>query len=99
LQESAELLETLIRGIAQGDTESVWRTAHKLKTSVGTIGRMRAFETSRALGHLAAYPGWYRHPASRPCDHERGNRDAHRRKYFELTQPRSTPHQRKGSAR
>jgi signal transduction histidine kinase/two-component SAPR family response regulator/HPt (histidine-containing phosphotransfer) domain-containing protein len=53
LQESAELLASLNRGIAEGDTESVWRTAHKLKTSVGTIGAMRAFQTSIALEQLA----------------------------------------------
>jgi signal transduction histidine kinase/two-component SAPR family response regulator/HPt (histidine-containing phosphotransfer) domain-containing protein len=53
LQESAELLASLNRGIAEGDTESVWRTAHKLKTSVGTIGAMRAFQTSLTLEQLA----------------------------------------------
>jgi CheY-like chemotaxis protein len=53
LQESSELLESLNRGIAQGDTEAVWRTAHRLNTSVGTIGGMRAFETSLALEQLA----------------------------------------------
>jgi CheY-like chemotaxis protein len=53
LQESSELLESLNRSIAQGDTETVWRTAHKLKTSVGTIGGVRAFQASLALEELA----------------------------------------------
>ena len=53
LQESPTLLEQLSRSIREHEAEHVRRIAHRLKTSAGTIGGVRAYEAAMAVEQMA----------------------------------------------
>jgi len=57
LQDCKELEPRIRRDIAAGDVASLARTAHKLKTSAGTIGGTRAYHAALALETAARSDG------------------------------------------
>jgi two-component system, sensor histidine kinase and response regulator len=53
LQESSSLVNQLSRSINEDEPDEVRRIAHRLKTSAGTIGGVRAYEAAVAVEHMS----------------------------------------------
>jgi HPt (histidine-containing phosphotransfer) domain-containing protein len=49
LQESGTLMEQLSRSVREDEPDEACRIAHRLKTSAGTIGGVRAYEAAAAM--------------------------------------------------
>jgi HPt (histidine-containing phosphotransfer) domain-containing protein len=49
LEDSPRVRETLRAAAATGDSEGVWKAAHRLKGSVGSLSAQPAFDAARAL--------------------------------------------------
>ncbi len=53
LQEGPDLLDQLSSSVKRGDPEQIHQVAHRLKTTVGTIGGMRAYKAALAVEQTA----------------------------------------------
>jgi two-component system, sensor histidine kinase and response regulator len=70
LEESSSLLEQLSRNLKEDEPDELRRIAHRLKTSAGTIGGVRAYEAALALEHTVQLDlaGGIQAPAGRLLD-------------------------------